>query len=401
MMKRKMMAAVLTMAMAATMIGGCGNSTDTSNAGNSTNTTENSADATDTAQNTADKTVYKVGIVQYVDDASLNQIEKAIEAELDAKGAELGVTFDYADYTYNGQADSSTLNQIAADLVAEGVDVIIPIATPAAMIMQNATEDNQIPVVFSAVSDPVGAGLVASADAPGANITGTSDAIDVAQIMDFILAADPDAAKIGLLYDKSQDSSASAIQAAKDYCDEHGISYVEKTGTTTGEIQAAADSLVAEKVDAIFTPQDNTVMTAELAIFEKFADAGIPHYTSADSFALNGAFLGYGVNYETLGTKTADMVADILANGTLAGMKPHDDITLVDKSMFHKDLVVADCVYNPAETKMVKEAKEAGFENLKGHRTVGGMRASIYNAMPYEGVEALVAFMKKFEEENL
>lgn len=319
MMKRKMMAAVLTMAMAATMIGGCGNSTDTSNAGNSTNTTESSADAADsakdTAQNTADKTVYKVGIVQYVDDASLNQIEKAIEAELDAKGAELGVTFDYADYTYNGQADSSTLNQIAADLVAEGVDVIIPIATPAAMIMQNATEDNQIPVVFSAVSDPVGAGLVASTEAPGANITGTSDAIDVAQIMDFIVAANPDTAKIGLLYDKSQDSSTSAIEAAKAYCDEKGISYVEKTGTTTGEIQAAADSLVAEKVDAVFTPQDNTVMTAELAIFEKFADAGIPHYTSADSFALNGAFLGYGVNYETLGTKTADMVVDILANG--------------------------------------------------------------------------------------
>ena len=325
-MKRKMMAAVLIMAMTAGVLGGCGNSTGNNaktdtNAQNNANTAEikenANADVTEIAN--ADGTVYKVGIVQYVDDASLNQIEKAIEAELDAKGAELGVTFDYADYTYNGQADSSTLNQIAADLVAEGVDVIIPIATPAAMIMQNATEDNQIPVVFSAVSDPVGAGLVASADAPGANITGTSDAIDVAQIMDFILAADPDAAKIGLLYDKSQDSSASAIQAAKDYCDEHGISYVEKTGTTTGEIQAAADSLVAEKVDAIFTPQDNTVMTAELAIFEKFADAGIPHYTSADSFALNGAFLGYGVNYTelgtALGTKTADMVADILANG--------------------------------------------------------------------------------------
>ena len=288
-MKTKMMAAVLTMAMTAAMIGGCGNSTDASNAGNGTNTAESSADATentkDTAQDAADTTVYKVGIVQYVDDASLNQIEKAIEAELDAKGAELGVTFDYADYTYNGQADPSTLNQLAADLVAEGVDVIIPIATPAAMIMQNATEDNQIPVVFSAVSDPVGAGLVASAKEPGANITGTSDAIDVSQIMDFILAADPDTAKIGLLYDKSQDASKSAIEAAKAYCDKKGISYVEKTGTTTGEIQAAADSLVAEKVDAIFTPQDNTVMTAELAIFEKFVDAGIPHYTSADSFA--------------------------------------------------------------------------------------------------------------------
>ena len=133
--------------------------------------------------------------------------------------------------------------------------------------------------------------------------------------MDFILAANPDTAKIGLLYDKSQDSSASAIQAAKDYCDEHSITCVEKTGTTTGEIQAAADALVAEGVDAVFTPQDNTVMTAELAIFEKFTDAGIPHYTSADSFALNGAFLGYGVNYEALGTKTADRVAEILANG--------------------------------------------------------------------------------------
>ena len=317
-MRRKMMAAVLTMAMVTAMASGCGNSTQTaSDAQSKTESTgTDSAAATEQpAGSTAEGTVYKVGIVQYVDDASLNQIEKAIEAELDAKGAELGVTFDYADYTFNGQADSTVLNQIAADLVADKVDVIIPIATPAAMIMQNATEDNQIPVVFSAVSDPVGAGLVASTDAPGANITGTSDAIDVSQIIDFALAVNPDLKKLGLLYDKSQDSSTSAIEAAKAYCDEKNISYVEKTGTTTGEIQAAADALVAEGVDAVFTPQDNTVMTAELAIFEKFTDSGIPHYTSADSFALNGAFLGYGVNYETLGTKTADMVADILANG--------------------------------------------------------------------------------------
>ncbi len=314
-MKRKMMTAVLAMAMVTAMISGCGSSAQTADQGTSENAAQTEAATEAKTENTADGAVYKVGIVQYVDDASLNQIEKAIEAELDAKGAELGVTFDYADYTYNGQADSSVLNQIAADLVADGVDMIIPIATPAAMIMQNATEDNQIPVVFSAVSDPVGAGLVADISAPGANITGTSDAIDVSQIMDFITAANPDTAKIGLLYDKSQDSSASAIEAAKAYCDENGIAYVEKTGTTSGEIQAAADALVAEGVDAVFTPQDNTVMTAELAIFEKFIDAGIPHYTSADSFALNGAFLGYGVNYETLGTKTADMAAEILANG--------------------------------------------------------------------------------------
>ena len=251
-----------------------------------------------------------------MDDASLNQIEAAIEAELDAKGAELGVTFDYKDYTYNGQADPSTLNQIAADLIAEQVDVIIPIATPAAMIMQNATEDNQIPVVFSAVSDPVTAGLVADMSAPGSNITGTSDALNTQAVMELIVAANPEIKTLGLLYDKSQDSSKVPVADAIAFCEKNGISYVEKTGTTNAELSAAADALVAAGAEAVFTPTDNTVMTAELAIFEKFTEAGVPHYTGADSFALNGAFLGYGVNYTDLGTATADMAADVLVNGT-------------------------------------------------------------------------------------
>ena len=259
--------------------------------------------------------VYKVGMVKYVDDASLDQIESAIQAELDAKGQELGVTFDYADYTKNGQADSTTLNQIASDLVADNVDVIIPIATPAALIMQTATEENQIPVVFSAVSDPVSAGLVDSLDAPGSNVTGTSDALNVEAIIDLMLAANPDLKKLGLLYDQGQDSSKSAIASAEAYCQEKGIEVVEKTGTTNDEIALAADALIAAGVDAVFTPTDNTVMTAELAIYEKFVDAKIPHYAGADSFALNGAFCGYGVNYITLGTATADIVVDILVNG--------------------------------------------------------------------------------------
>ncbi len=263
----------------------------------------------------AEGTVYKVGIVKYVDDASLDQIEAAIQAELDAKGQELGVTFDYADYTKNGQADSTTLNQIASDLIADDVDVIIPIATPAALIMQTATEENQIPVVFSAVSDPVSAGLVESLDAPGSNVTGTSDALNVEAVIDLMLAANPDMKKLGLLYDQGQDSSKSAIASAEAYCKEKGIETVEKTGTTNDEIALAADALIAADVDAVFTPTDNTVMTAELAIYEKFVDAKIPHYAGADSFALNGAFCGYGVNYVTLGTSTADMVVDILVNG--------------------------------------------------------------------------------------
>lgn len=297
-MKKRILTGILATAMVMTMISGCGSKAETT--------------GTDSA---ASGTAYKVGIVQYVDDASLNQIEKAVEAELDAKGKELGVTFDYADYTFNGQADSTTLNQIATELVADEVDLIIPIATPPAMIMQNATEESQIPVVFAAVSDPESAGLVASNDAPGANITGTSDALDTNAILDLMFAADSDIKSVGLLYNKSEDSSKKPIEDAKAYLEEKGVEVVEKTGTTNDEISNAADALVAAGVDAVFTPTDNTVMTAELAIYEKFIEAGIPHYTGADSFALNGAFLGYGVNYAELGTATADMAVDILVNG--------------------------------------------------------------------------------------
>lgn len=321
-MKKRFLTAVLMTAMAVMTVAGCGGSQGNADSVENEGSAEDggSVENGDSVepQVQGDGTVYKVGIVQYVDDASLNQIEKAIEEELDAKSAELGVTFDYADYTYNGQADASTLNQIAADLVAEGVDVIIPIATPAAMIMQNATEENQIPVVFSAVSDPVGAGLVASMDAPGANITGTSDALDTQAVLNLIMAANPQTAKLGLLYCKSEPSSDAPIAEAIAFCEANGIAYVEKTGTTVAELSAGADALVAEGVDAIFTPTDNTVMTAELAIYEKFIEAKIPHYTGADSFALNGAFCGYGVNYAQLGTATADMAVEILMGASPA-----------------------------------------------------------------------------------
>lgn len=255
---------------------------------------------------------YKVGIIKFVDDASLDQIESSIMAELDAKSEEGEDNYIYDGLVFNGQADATTLNQITAQLLSDGVDVIVPIATPAAQVVQTATEDNQVPVVFSAVSDPVGAGLVESMEAPGANITGTSDALNTNAILDLVLQANPEIKKVGLLYSQSEDSSKQPIADAKAYLDEKGIEYVEKTGTNNNEVMAAADALIADGVEAVFTPTDNTVMTAELAIYEKFIDAGIPHYCGADSFALNGAFCGYGVDYANLGTATADMVVEIL-----------------------------------------------------------------------------------------
>ena len=225
-------------------------------------------------------------------------------------GKEKGVTFDYADYYANAQADQTNLNQIGADLVADGVDVIVAVATPTAATMLAAVEDTDIPVVYSAVTDPAAAGFDTEP-----NITGTSDALNTDAIMNLILAVNPDIDTIGLLYDLSQDSSAQAIADAKAFCDSKGIKYIEKNGTTTAEVQMAAEALIAAGVKAVFTPTDNTVMTAELSIYETFTEAGVQHYTGADSFALNGAFVGYGVDYVQLGEATADMVVELLCDG--------------------------------------------------------------------------------------
>ena len=261
----------------------------------------------------ADGKTVKVGICNYVDDASLNQIVENIQARLKEIGDEKGVAFDVS-YD-NCNADANLLTQIISNFIADDVDIMIGVATPVAMAMQAATEDNGIPVVFAAVSDPVGAGLVESMEAPGSNVTGTSDYLDTAAVMQLITAADPDVKNVALLYDIGQDSSTAAIAHAKEYLDANGIAYGEYTGTTVDEVTLAVQALIADGVDAVFTPTDNTIMKSELSIYEMLQEAGIPHYTGADSFALNGAFLGYGVDYAALGVETANMAASIALDG--------------------------------------------------------------------------------------
>ena len=305
-MKKNILSRVLTLALAALLalsLFACGKKSDD-------NPTGSSGAAS-----------YKVGICSYADDASLNQIVDSIESRLMAIGQEKGVTFEIS-YD-NCNTDSAVLNQIIANFMADKVDLMIGVATPVAVAMQAATEGTDIPVVFAAVSDPVGAGLVESLEAPGANITGTSDYLDTDAILDLIFAADPDARSIALLYDLGQDSSAAPIKNAKAYLDKKGVSYKEYNGTTTDEISLAVSSIVADKADAVFTPTDNTVMTAELSIYETFTEAGVQHYTGADSFALNGAFVGYGVDYVQLGEATADMVAEILCDGKTTADLPY------------------------------------------------------------------------------
>lgn len=308
-------AAAMTLSLAACSGQSTASSTSSASSDSSSSAASESSVSSEksTASEESSGASYTIGICNYVDDASLNQIVENINARLAEIESEQGITINVK-YD-NCNADANIMNQIIANFAADNVDLMVGVATPVAMAMQSATEDSKTPVVFAAVSDPVGAGLVTSLEEPGSNVTGSSDNLDTNSVMNLIFVQNPDAKKIGLLYDVGQDSSTAAIEHAKAYLDDKGVEYVERTATTAEEVALAAQALVSDGVDAVFTPTDNTIMKAELAIYETFADAGIPHYTGADSFALNGAFLGYGVDYANLGRETADMIASILTEG--------------------------------------------------------------------------------------
>ena len=252
---------------------------------------------------------YRIAVVQQLDHASLDQIRTAIEAELDAKAAEKGITIEYKDF--NGQNDATTLNQIGTQVVSDQYDAVIPIATLAAQCMATACADSKTPVIYAAISDPSAADLT-DID----YVTGTSDALNTESIMNMMLAVNPDIKTVGLLYSNSEANSQTPIAEAKAYLDSKGIAYVEKTGNTNDEVMTAAASLVGQ-VDAVFTPTDNVVMAAAAAGSDTLTKGGIPFYTGADSFVTAGAFATCGVNYTDLGTYTADMALDILETGTV------------------------------------------------------------------------------------
>ena len=307
-MKNNMMHKLLTLALAGVMtlsLPACGSNTD--NGGS------------DAQQGSENGKTYKVAVIKQLDHASLDEIANAITAELDKLAADNGVTIEYE--VTSGQNDPTILKQLSDQAIADNVDAIVPIATSAAQIAALSAEDSKTPVVYAAISDPAAANLT------GIDyVTGTSDALNTEFIMDMMFAQNPNVAKVGLLYSLSEPNSAQPITDAKAYLDAKGIAYVEQTANTNDEVVAAASALIADGVDAVFTPTDNVVMAAELAIAEDFAKNGIPHYTGADSFVRNGAYATCGVNYTDLGTKTADLAYSAITEG----MGSMEDYYLMD-----------------------------------------------------------------------
>ncbi len=307
-MKNNMMHKLLTLALAGVMtlsLAACGSKTD--NGGS------------DAQQESENGKTYKVAVIKQLDHASLDEIANAITAELDKLAADNGVTIEYE--VTSGQNDPTILKQLSDQAIADNVDAIVPIATSAAQIAALSAEDSKTPVVYAAISDPAAANLT------GIDyVTGTSDALNTEFIMDMMFAQNPNVAKVGLLYSLSEPNSAQPITDAKAYLDAKGIAYVEQTANTNDEVVAAASALIADGVDAVFTPTDNVIMAAELAIAEDFAKNGIPHYTGADSFVRNGAYATCGVNYTDLGTKTADLAYSAITEG----MGSMEDYYLMD-----------------------------------------------------------------------
>ena len=305
---KKITAIVSSLILSASLLVGCGASSAPAPT-TAPATTPAATVAAETAAETTEVKSFSVAIVQQLSHSSLDEIHEAISAELKARAEAAGVELTISDY--NGQNDTTMLGQIGAQALDDKVDMIIPIATLAAQTMVTAAEDTGTPIVYAACSDPETAGLTGLD-----NVTGTSDALNTPFILDMMLAINPDIKTVGLLFSNSEDNSITPIAEAKKYLDEKGIAYLEKTGNTTDEIVAAAASLVG-RVDAVFTPTDNRVMDAEVAVAEILNEAGIPHYTGADSFVQSGAFTTCGVNYTELGKYTADMAFDILEGGAV------------------------------------------------------------------------------------
>lgn len=254
--------------------------------------------------------LYKIAIVQPMDHPSLNEIRETIISELKAQGMEGKVEI----VTRNANGDINLLPSIMQELLNQKVDMIVPIATPAAQAAKAST--TTVPIVFSAISNPVQAGLVTSFEDTSGNITGVSNYIAVEDIFKLAAALTPNAKTFGFVYNSSEINSTVGIQRAKAYCDQNGIKYKEATITGTQDIQQSAAAL-ADQVDAFFTPNDNTVASAMPTYVKVATDAKLPIYAGADSMVKDGALATVGIDYVKLGKQTAAMVIRIVNGQTI------------------------------------------------------------------------------------
>ncbi|MBM6776306.1 ABC transporter substrate-binding protein [Collinsella tanakaei] len=282
-----------TLALALAACGGNGATTETTDEGSST------AEA-------ASGSTYKIGVLQLTEHAALDASNEGFVAALDDAG------IDYEIDQQNAQNDQSACQTIASKLVNDGDDLILTIGTPAAQAVASATSD--IPIIGTAITDFAESGLVADNEAPGGNVTGSSDLTPVADQIDLLQQLVPDAKTVGLLYCTAESNSEVQIAMAEEALDEAGIAHERYTVSSSNEIQQVVESMVG-KVDAVYTPTDNTIAAGMATVSMVANENDLPVIVGCDTMVEDGGLASYSINYYDLGYKAGEMAVEILTEG--------------------------------------------------------------------------------------
>ncbi|MDP4153406.1 MAG: ABC transporter substrate-binding protein [Bacillota bacterium] len=293
--------------------------------------------------------VLKVGILQYVQHPALDAVtENAKKALNDAGFVEnKNITYDFQ----NAQGEVANCKTIAQKFVSEKVDLILAVATPAAQAVVSETTD--IPVVFSAVTDPVKADLVKDVKAPDKNVTGVSDYVKVEPLMKQIEKLYPNFKSIGAIYNKGEINSVSSIDELKAWASTNGKEVVDGTVANTSEIQQVVSS-VAPKVDILFSPTDNAIASAMPTAIQTAIDSKKPYFVSEEGMVKNGGLMAVGMNYTIVGQATGEIMVQIL-NGKKPSEIPVKYLDILDLYLNQK---TADSLGLTIPADMLSSAKE-------------------------------------------
>ncbi|HEM6534705.1 TPA: ABC transporter substrate-binding protein [Streptococcus suis] len=249
----------------------------------------------------------KIGVLQFVTHDSLDEIYKGIKAGLEEGGY---TTTDNLEIDFmNAEGDQSQVQTMSKKLVDNGNELLIGIATPAAQGLANAT--TELPIIMGAVTDPVGANLVTDLKNPGGNITGVSDQTPVADTVSLIKEITPDAKTIGVLYSSNEDNSKIQVAEFKTAAEEAGYTVLEYAVASSNELASTVE-VASSKVDALFTPVDNTVASAFSTVVSVANKSKTPIFTSVEDMVEGGGIASVTLSQYDLGVATGKMAAKIL-----------------------------------------------------------------------------------------
>ncbi|GAB6137497.1 ABC transporter substrate-binding protein [Halanaerobaculum tunisiense] len=249
----------------------------------------------------------KIGITQIVKHSSLDAVKDGFKDQLQEQGYEEGENISY-DFQ-NAQGDMSTAQTIATNFAQDDLDAVLAIATPSAQAVANAI--NETPILISAVTDPKEAGLVDSYQEPGGNLTGTSDLTPVGKQLDLFNKLNQDINQVGIIYNSGESNSTFLAELAQEKAKELDLELVEATVTSSSEVYQAAQSLTG-RVDGIYVPTDNTVVSAIQSVIKVANQNDLPLITGESNSVESGALATLGVDYYQLGSQTGKMAVKVL-----------------------------------------------------------------------------------------